>query len=77
MSTLAKLWKLWKQFGQLLGDLMARLVLTLFYFTLFAPFALIVRLFQDPLRLKASHEVSHWQKREMAEPNLNEARRSF
>lgn len=42
-----KLWSLWKRFGQAMGDFIARLVLTLFYFTIFAPFGLGVRLWGD------------------------------
>jgi hypothetical protein len=74
---LSKLWNLWKQFGQFMGDVIARIFLTLFYFTIFAPFALVVRLFQDPLQLKAHGQTSFWLKREARETNLTEARRSF
>ena len=74
---LAKLWKLWKQFGQFIGDFIARIFLTVFYFTVFVPFGLIVRFGQDPLQLKATDKASFWLKRESHETNLSEARRSF
>ena len=35
---------LWKRFGQELGDLVARLALTVFYCTVFIPFAVVARL---------------------------------
>ncbi len=45
-------WHNWKAFGQFLGDWLARVVLTVFYFTIFVPFGLGVRLFADPLQIK-------------------------
>jgi hypothetical protein len=74
---LSKLWKLWKQFGQLVGDFIARIVLTVFYFTILMPFGLAVRWFQDPLGLKPGSVASFWLKREARETNLSEARREF
>ena len=47
-------WQIWQRFGHMLGDLLARVVLTVFYFTVFIPFALVARLTQDPLGLKAA-----------------------
>ena len=43
MEALRKFWHAWKRFGQFMGDLIGRLVLTVFYFTLFMPFGLGVR----------------------------------
>lgn len=45
-------WHNWKAFGQFLGDWLARVVLTIFYFTILVPFGLGVRLFADPLQIK-------------------------
>ncbi len=45
-------WRGWKAFGQFLGDWLARVVLTIFYFTILVPFGLGVRLFADPLAIK-------------------------
>jgi hypothetical protein len=73
----AKLWRAWKQFGQFIGDFIARIFLTVFYFTVFVPFALMVRWGQDPLQLKATDKPSFWLKHESQEANLSEARRLF
>src|SRR6185503_9025048 len=51
MEALRKVWEAWKRFGQFIGDQLGRVVLTIFYFTLFMPFALGVRFFSDPLAL--------------------------
>jgi hypothetical protein len=45
-------WQNWKAFGQFIGDWLARVVLTIFYFTILVPFGLGVRLFADPLQIK-------------------------
>ena len=52
MDVLRRLWQAWKRFGQFMGDMVARLVLTLFYFTLFVPFGLGVTLFSDPMQMR-------------------------
>ncbi|RMG96095.1 MAG: hypothetical protein D6706_10790 [Chloroflexi bacterium] len=74
MSPLRKFWEAWKRFGQLIGDFVARIVLTIFYFTLFVPFGLGTRLFSDPLDLKPRSE-SHWQERTTKDNTLDDARR--
>lgn len=72
-----KLWETWKRIGQLIGNFVARVVLTLFYFTLFAPFGVGVRLWSDPLRLRGGHEMSFWVGREPGEPGLDDVRRGL
>jgi lipopolysaccharide/colanic/teichoic acid biosynthesis glycosyltransferase len=51
-NLLLKLWVRWKRFGRRLGDFQARLILTVLYFVVVAPFALIVRFASDPLSIK-------------------------
>jgi len=46
------LWESWKRFGRRVGDFQARLVLTVLYFVIVAPFALVVRWGGDPLSTK-------------------------
>ncbi|RME59166.1 hypothetical protein D6779_04935, partial [Candidatus Parcubacteria bacterium] len=55
---LNKIWERWKWFGQLIGDFVARIILSLFYFTVVVPFALGVRLLGNPLTAKAGEGVS-------------------
>ena len=78
MEMLGKLWRAWKRFGQFLGDILARVVLTLFYFTVFVPFGLGITLFSDPLQI---HEPASrtWLPRDsqLGKPSLEEARRQF
>ena len=75
METLKKIWQAWKRFGQFLGDILARIVLTLFYFTLFLPFGIGVTFFSDPLHTRA--KAASWTPREDEPPTLDDARRGF
>ena len=76
-TALNRVWATWRRIGQFIGDLIARLVLSLFYFTLFVPFGLGVRLFGDPLDIKAKASPSWWLARAARDLGLDDARRQF
>ncbi|HEV3114441.1 MAG TPA: hypothetical protein VGY99_28470 [Candidatus Binataceae bacterium] len=48
---LRELWAAWKKIARKIGDFQARILMTIFYFVLLAPFALIVRRTSDPLAI--------------------------
>ena len=76
MEALRKFWHAWKRFGQFMGDLIGRLVLTVFYFTLFMPFGLGVRLLGDPLALRPRGR-SMWLERSTHDQTLEDTRRLY
>ena len=76
MEVLRKVWEAWKRFGRLMGDMIGRLVLTVFYFTLFMPFALGVRFFGDPLAMRPSSGVK-WVERKTHDLTIEDSRRLF
>jgi hypothetical protein len=76
MEALRKFWHAWKRFGQFMGDLIGRLVLTVFYFTLFMPFGLGVRFFGDPLALRPSGH-SKWLERTTKDLTIDDTRRLY
>ncbi len=76
MPFLRKIWAGWKKFGHFMGDLLARVVLTVFYFTILLPFGLLTSLFGDPLNIK-SQAKPEWLKRDTGDKDLVEARRQF
>ena len=76
MEALRKFWHAWKRFGQFMGDLIGRLVLTVFYFTLFMPFGLGVRFFGDPLALRPSG-ASKWLERTTKDLTIDDSRRLY
>ena len=75
MTLLQKIWAGWKRFGQFMGDLLGRIVLTVFYFTIFLPFGLFTTLFGDPLDKKP--KAPHWIERTTGDRTMPEAQKEF
>ena len=69
-------WQHWKAFGHFLGDWLGRIVLTIFYFTVFVPFGIGVRLFGDPLKIK-KQPAELWRARSTGDQKLEEVARQF
>jgi hypothetical protein len=76
VSLTPNFWQGWKAFGHHLGNLLARLVLTIFYFTVFVPFAVGVRLFGDPLHLKTTF-APLWRMRPTGDQTLEDVMRQY
>ena len=76
MDLLRKFWAGWKRFGHFMGDWLARVVLTIFYFTVFVPFGLGVRLLADPLHIKKRPDQL-WRSRTTGDQSLEDLRRQF
>ena len=47
------LWEGWKRVARRIGDVQARIMLTVFYFVIVTPFAVAVRALSDPMRFAA------------------------
>jgi hypothetical protein len=76
MSHIArKAWERWTIVGEVYGDFQGRLFAVLFYFTIFAPFALIARFSGDPLHLRGTRGT--WLDKAAVGRSLDEARRQF
>jgi hypothetical protein len=76
METLRKAWQTWKRIGQFIGDAIGRVVLTVFYFTLFMPFGLGVRFFGDPLTIRPRGR-SKWLERTTKDLTLEDTKRLY
>jgi hypothetical protein len=74
VQILNQIWSYWKRIAEAIGNVIGRLVLTVFYFTLLMPFGLGVRLWGDPLAIKVRHDIK-WVRREVDSPSLDNARR--
>lgn len=68
-------WNRWKIISEVFGDFQGRLFAVIFYFTIFVPFALGVRLFSDPLNVRRA--LPQWFARTPVGNSLDEARRQF
>jgi hypothetical protein len=69
-------WPQWKKFGQFLGDGVGRAALTVFYFTIFVPFGIGVRLFSDPLQIKSQPDKL-WRPRPTGDQKPEDVVRQF
>ena len=76
MELLKKFWEAWKAFGQFIGNWLARIVLSIFYFTVFVPFGLGVKLFSDPLWIK-SPSSPFWRTRTTGDKTLEDVMRQY
>ncbi len=59
-SALRWVWRQWLEIGRSIAEFQSRLLLTLFYFTVLAPFGMIARVLVDPLRLRRRPAASAW-----------------
>lgn len=75
LRLLRALWAGWKVVAHAIGNFQAKLLLSLFYFIVMPPFAMIVKLFKDPLQLRRSGRASGWVER--AEPAPSNPTRQF
>ena len=74
-SLIRTAWEAWKRVAKRLGDVQARLILTVFYFLVLAPFALVLRWRSDPLATKPG-ATRGWRLRDDARGTpLEQARR--
>jgi hypothetical protein len=74
-SRLRALWEGWRRVAKRIGDVQARILLTVFYFLILAPFALVVRWRMDPLAIKTA---AGWRPKEGTPGNpLERASRQF
>ncbi len=65
---LRALWARWKVVARAVGNFQARIILTLFYFVVVPPFALLLKLRKDPLRLRP-REGGFWVPRAEGAPD--------
>ncbi len=70
-------WRKWKAISDRVANVQARILLTVFYFTVMAPFGLWQGFVADRLRLKRSEVSSFWLDRSTTDRTLEDARRQF
>lgn len=68
-------WDRLKIIAAIVGDIEARVIVTVFYFTILVPFGLLSRLGSDPLRIAPTSESSHWVERDPVHGDLESAQR--
>ncbi|OGR56384.1 MAG: hypothetical protein A3I11_04245 [Elusimicrobia bacterium RIFCSPLOWO2_02_FULL_39_32] len=53
----------WKKFAFKFREFMSGVILTIFYFIIVTPHAIVLKLFLDPLEIKKSAKETHWHMR--------------
>ena len=77
IEMLGRLWERWKVLAQRIGDFQARVILTLVYFVILGPMAIVLKLLRDPLGLKPPAGSSIWVSKPAHEDSLEASRRQF
>lgn len=70
-------WSRWREMSQKAANVQARVLLTIFYFTVMLPFGIVMGLFKDPLRIKQRPSGSYWVERKPTSGTLADAKRQF
>ncbi len=75
MGIFQKIWGGWKKFARAFARVQAEIILFLFYFLIFAPYSLILKLFgHDPLNIRKKN-TSTWRDYKMTEFNPEKLKR--
>ncbi len=73
MRLLTRLWAGWQRASRWVGNAAGRVLLTVFYFTVFVPYGVAGRLFMDRLQLKRG--AARWRERPAYDESLDGSRR--
>lgn len=76
-NLLQKLWQSWGNFSKRMGSFQSRISLSLFFFIVVSPFALAVKTFSDPLRIRYRGNESHWLSKMTTKIDLEQSRKQF
>lgn len=72
-----RFWHRWIGFSTRMGGFQSRIILSFFFFVIVMPFALGVKFFSDPLRVKAKLGQSHWLSVKEIKLDIENFRRQF
>jgi len=70
-------WRKWKAISDAATNVLARVLLTVFYFTVMAPFGLWQGVFADRLVLRRPETGSFWVDRSTRDRSLDDGRKQF
>jgi hypothetical protein len=77
MGALKTVWETWKIVARKIVDFQARLILSLFYFLILSPFALVLRWRSDPLTMKARSSRGWQSVREPERAGMERAQKQY
>jgi hypothetical protein len=76
-SFLGRAWAGWKAFARKMGHFQSRLIFSWVFFLLIGPFALIGRIFSDPLGMRRNKQTSFWGEKAESPSDLDAAGRQY
>ena len=76
-NAMRRFWEEWKRIAKRIGDFQARVILSLLYFVVIGPFALVVRCGADPLSLKKGAHQGWRLKAEAKDSSMKRAMNQF
>ena len=76
-NAIQRLWQSWLGFSKRMGGFQSRIILSFFFFIIVFPFAVAVKIFSDPLRIKPKQGQSHWLSVNEVKLDLEQSRRQF
>jgi hypothetical protein len=76
-NPLKRFWLKWNLLVLRMGGFQARIFLSIFFFLFIAPFAFMIKIFSDPLRIKDRSFQARWIERAESKLNLESFRRQF
>lgn len=77
VSFFRRIWETWKGFSRRMGGFQSRILLSFFFFLIVTPFALVVKIFSDPLGIRPRSTASYWLEKKKSKADLEELRRQF
>lgn len=72
-----KIWERWKQFSKRMGSFQSRMILAFLFFLVVSPFALAVKIFSDPLKIRSQSSESYWISRQEMTTDMESHRKQF
>lgn len=70
-------WEQWRSLSRKAAEFQARVILTVFFFTVGAPFGMVRTWLMDPLRLRPASQGRTWLARKSGDATLDDARRAY
>jgi hypothetical protein len=77
MSALKTLWRIWKATAFRIALIQSKILLTVLYWVVVAPFALAVRLFSNPLQIRATGSTTYYRPAASHARGVEDARRQY
>jgi hypothetical protein len=75
MKKIQKIWLKWQKITEKAINFQIKIILIIFYWTIILVYAILVKIFSDPLDIK--NKKPQWLVKKIEKPNLNEAGKQY